>query len=368
MVQPVVAQPVADAHLQFVQAVQHVQLGQRDAVDAAHGDGLAHHHRVEPAAAARPTGDGAELMAALAQPAADGVVQLRRERPGADARGVGLGDAQHIVQRGGPQPGTRRRLPRRGVRGGDERIGAMVHVQHHPLGALEQHPFAGPANLGQRAPGGVGERQDGRRDGEQFVQQPALVDRLVAQAPAQRVVVGQQRVDPRLDGRPIGQVAQPDRPAADLVLVGRADAPAGGADLDAAGGILAQRVQLAVERQDQGAVGGDLERPGGDVDALAGQPVDLLGQRPGVDDHAVADHRQLARPDDARRQQAELVDGAVDDQRVAGVVAALEAHHHVGAFRQPVDDLALAFVAPLGAYHHHIGHGVVLVRCPVSSE
>ncbi len=47
---------------------------------------------------------------------------------------------------------------------------------------------------------------------------------------------------------------------------------------------------------------------------------------------------------------------AVDDQRVARVVAALEAHHQVGAARQPVDDLALALVAPLGADQHRGRH------------
>jgi hypothetical protein len=40
---------------------------------------------------------------------------------------------------------------------------------------------------------------------------------------------------------------------------------------------------------------------------------------------------------------------AADDQRVAGIVAALEAHHALGMIGQPVDDLAFALVAPLGA-------------------
>jgi hypothetical protein len=39
---------------------------------------------------------------------------------------------------------------------------------------------------------------------------------------------------------------------------------------------------------------------------------------------------------------------AADDQRVAGIVAALEAHHALGVIGQPIDDLALTFVAPLG--------------------
>ncbi|MNC87362.1 hypothetical protein D3C83_30830 [compost metagenome] len=38
-----------------------------------------------------------------------------------------------------------------------------------------------------------------------------------------------------------------------------------------------------------------------------------------------------------------------DHQRVAGVVPALEAHHALRAVGEPVDDLALALVAPLRA-------------------
>ena len=41
---------------------------------------------------------------------------------------------------------------------------------------------------------------------------------------------------------------------------------------------------------------------------------------------------------------------------MAGVVAALEADDHVGAAREPVDDLALAFVAPLGADDGDVAH------------
>ena len=86
------------------------------------------------------------------------------------------------------------------------------------------------------------------------------------------------------------------------------------------------------------------------------QPVDLVEQRLRIDHDAVADDRQLAAAHHARGQQRQLVGHAVDDQRVAGIVAALEAHHDVGLLGQPVDDLALALVAPLGADDDHIGH------------
>jgi hypothetical protein len=41
---------------------------------------------------------------------------------------------------------------------------------------------------------------------------------------------------------------------------------------------------------------------------------------------------------------------AIDDQGVPGIVAALKANHALGAFGQPVDQLAFAFIAPLGAH------------------
>ena len=75
---------VAGADVHRLEAVEHVEFGQRDAGDAADRDRLAHQHRVEPAAAAPAAGDGAELMAALAEPLADLVVELGRE--GARAR------------------------------------------------------------------------------------------------------------------------------------------------------------------------------------------------------------------------------------------------------------------------------------------
>ncbi|OPZ10643.1 MAG: hypothetical protein BWZ07_02525 [Alphaproteobacteria bacterium ADurb.BinA280] len=38
---------------------------------------------------------------------------------------------------------------------------------------------------------------------------------------------------------------------------------------------------------------------------------------------------------------------AADDQRMAGVVAALESHHTANTLGQQIDDFAFAFVAPL---------------------
>ena len=47
---------------------------------------------------------------------------------------------------------------------------------------------------------------------------------------------------------------------------------------------------------------------------------------------------------------------ALADDRVAGVVAALEAHDEVGPLGEQVVDLSLSLVAPLGADDHHSRH------------
>ena len=99
IVERLAVDPVAGADLHRLEAVEHVELGQRDAGDAADRDGLAHQHRVEPAAAALAAGDGAELVAALAEPLADLIVLLGRERARADAGRVGLDDAEHEAGR-----------------------------------------------------------------------------------------------------------------------------------------------------------------------------------------------------------------------------------------------------------------------------
>ena len=114
--------------------------------------------------------------------------------------------------------------------------------------------------------------------------------------------------------------------------------------------------KLAVQRQDQRGIVGDAQILARDADAGGAQRADFLRQRPGVDDDAIADHRQLALPHDARGQQRKLVGDAVDDERMPGIVPALEAHDDIGPLRKPVDDLALALIAPLRADDRDIRH------------
>ncbi len=184
----------------------------------------------------------------------------------------------------------------------------------------------------------------------------SAVDGGGAQALTQRVVMGKQAVKARIQRLLIRQIGDADGAAADLVLVSRADAAPGGADFRGTGRLFAQPVKVLMQRQDQRRIFGDHQVFGGDGDALPAELVDFRKQRPGVQHNAIADDRHLALTHDPRGQQRQLIDLIADDQRVAGVMTALKARDHIGAFRQPVNDLALAFVAPLRADDHHIGH------------
>ena len=115
-------------------------------------------------------------------------------------------------------------------------------------------------------------------------------------------------------------------------------------------------IEIAVQRQNEHRIVRHEKRFRRDVHALCRQAVDLVGESPRIDDNAVADDRKLSGPDHAGRQEAQLEGRAVDDEGVARIVAALEAHDDLGARRQPVDDLAFALVAPLGADYCDIRH------------
>ena len=52
---------------------------------------------------------------------------------------------------------------------------------------------------------------------------------------------------------------------------------------------------------------------------------------------------------------------AIDDERMPGIVAALEARNHADPLGQQVDDLALAFIAPLRTQNYYrITHDVLV--------
>src|SRR5262249_41050013 len=147
----------------------------------------------------------------------------------------------------------------------------------------------------------------------------------------------------------IHEVADADAGARHLVLVRGTDAATGRADLALATNALAGAVDGAMVRHDEVRLLADAEPAVvGEVAALA-ESVDLADQDLGVDHHARTHHANAAGVEDAGGDEVQHRLLAVHDQRVAGVVAAVEAHDHVGVGGEEIDDLPLPLVTPLGA-------------------
>ena len=163
--------------------------------------------------------------------------------------------------------------------------------------------------------------------------------------------------------------AGPERALVDEVLdaqadpqgaigIGRADPAVGGADRVAAEAGLHRRVLGHVVGQDQVGIAADPDVAG--VDAPLGEHVELGDQGRRVDDDARPDDAGDVRVEHARRDEMELEDLVAQDDRVAGVVAALVADGHADLLGQEVGRLALALVAPLEADDHGGRHQAAL--------
>ena len=149
------------------------------------------------------------------------------------------------------------------------------------------------------------------------------------------------------------QIGDAQCAARDLVLIRRPNAASGRADR-----ILALRLfTRLVERN----VRGKNQRTGGAHaqaleyrNALSDQHFRFLEKRLERQHHPIADETTHMRVQDSGRDQRQNGFLSADDQRMTGVVAALEAHHRVRLVGEQIDDLALAFVAPLQADHDQI--------------
>ncbi len=169
--------------------------------------------------------------------------------------------------------------------------------------------------------------------------------------------------EPRREAVTLHEVRKTHGAARDLVLVRGADAATGGADGIDALRALARAVERNVRRQDHGAIRADLEAVV-HLDAALDEHVRFAEQGFERDHDTVADHALHARVQDAGGNQRQDRLGAVDDEGVARVVAALETRDRADPLGEQVHDLALAFVAPLGADDDEIlGHLGVTGDC-----
>ncbi|OPZ46035.1 MAG: hypothetical protein BWY94_00927 [Actinobacteria bacterium ADurb.BinA094] len=293
-------------------------------------------------------------MAHLAHGRPDLVEELGGEGPLADPRRVRLGDADDVVDARGADAGAGARRSGDRVAARDEGVGAEVDVEQRPLGALEEHVLALVQRRVDEQAGVADEGLEALPVGQQLLRHLGRVEHADLVALQQEVLLAQRGVDLAAQDLGVEQVLHADADARVFVHVAGSDAAAGGADLVLAELLLAGAVQQQVVRHDQVGVAAHAQVVA--ADTACAQRLQLSEQDVRVDHHAVADHAGLGLVQDARRDEVELELLAVADDGVAGVVAALEARHHVGLLGQQVRDLAFALVAPLGADHDGTGH------------
>ena len=98
------------------------------------------------------------------------------------------------------------------------------------------------------------------------------------------------------------------------------------------------------------------EQPAVEADATLVEPGELGEQGVRRHHHAVAEDAHHAGVQDARRDELQGEVAVAELHRVAGVVAALVAHHAVEGGTEEIDDLPLALVPPLHPHDDDVGH------------
>ncbi len=137
----------------------------------------------------------------------------------------------------------------------------MVNVEKRALRPFKQDAVAGAAALVKDRPDTVHERQDLAGNLVQFGKQCFGLDFLNAKAAPQWIVMRKQPVNLGRQACRIGKIHHLDRTAPNLVLIGRANAAAGRADLGAFSCVgFPQPVEFAVNRQDQRRVLGNFQK------------------------------------------------------------------------------------------------------------
>ena len=230
----------------------------------------------------------------------------------------------------------------------------MIDVEQRALRALEQHPLAARAARGAPAaryrPRAAGAAARAARAARRAASSDARSVLPISSSSrlARSHPVGEQRagaVEP-------AEIRHPDAAPAVLVLVGRADAAAGRADLLA---LLARGIEQLVvaeapgERGRRRRCGRSCRCPR--LASSSSSPKKVSGSST----TPLPTMQVTPRVQDARRNLAQDEVRVADDDGMAGVRAALVAHDQVGPLGEDVDELALALVPPLRPDDHHAG-------------
>ena len=342
---------VGHADRNLLQAGQHIQLGDEQVGETVDAHGLACQHGIVPAAAAGAASVHTELAAGGAQVVAHLIEQLGREGAGTHAGGVRLLDTDYAGDAGRAHTRTHAGAAGGRVRGGHERVGAVVHVQEGGLAALHQQGLTLVQRLVQQLGGihdhGLEALCVGHEVLDDFLN---LNVAAVVDLHQQLVLLAQRALNLLAQDGFVEDVLHAHAEAANLVHVGGADTAAGGADGALAEEALGHLIHGLVVGCHQVRVSGNLQAGG--VSAAGLEAFDLCEESLGVHDHAVTNHGNGVVAQNTGGQQLQLKLLAVHHHGVTGVVTAVGLDHVVYAGAEQVGSLALTLIAPLGAHNH----------------
>ena len=294
-------------------------------------------------------------MALLTQPFAGLVQQFGGEWAFAHAGDVGLGDADYAGDLGRAHAGAGAGAAGGRVGRGDERVGAVIHIEHGGLSAFKQYGLAFVKRLVENQAGVGHVRLEAFAELQQLLGGLVHVDRTtVVELDQHLVLLVQTGLHLVVQMVGVEQVMHADADTVDLVRVGWADATAGGADLVLAKEAFSHLVEGAMVGRDD--VCGLAHLEVGAIDAAGFQAVNLLEEHFRVHDHAVADHRGQVRVDNTGGQQVQGVRLIADHHAMARVVAAVEARDVIDLGADQIGSLAFTLVAPLSTNKNNSRH------------
>ena len=285
---PLAIEFVGHAHLDLIELIEHIELGDRQAVEAVDLHRVAADHAVEPAAAPASAGGGAVFAAAVTEVVVEAALQFGGKRTLAHPGGVSLRHADHPVDKGGAHAGTDAGPPRHRVGGGHVGVGAVVEIEQGALGPLKEDVLAGSGCLVDRA------RAIHHMGGESlaiagvFGDHRLGIEGIEAVDLLQEVVLlGQWAQQPVPQPFGIEQVDHADAVALRFVRVGGADAAAGGADAAVAAALFHRLIQQAVIGH--GHMGGAGELQAFHLNPVAAEHVELAQHHLGIHHRARSD-------------------------------------------------------------------------------
>ena len=299
------------------------------------------------------------------------IVELRRERTFADACRVRLDHADHAVDIARGETGADAGAAGRGIGRGHKGIRAEVDVEHRALGALKKDGLSVLLRFVEHRNGVAHVRSklllDDLIRGDEFIGVKLIVldraagnidripfiDTLVLEHAEFGVGVVHLFAD-KIEESFRKHVAATETGTGDLCGVRGADSATGGADLLAgcAGGLFRLVERTMVEHHHLRTRGD--EEAAFRLDPGGAESLDLLNEIQGVHHNTIADDANLAIVENSAGDKTQHTLLAFGDNRVTRIGTTLIAHHEIRLIGKNVNNLALAFISPLGTDQNRI--------------